>query len=345
MKKMILLTMMLISSSSVWAWGGRGHNTICEVASVLVQEEGLKKYLQARPHVMGHLCNIPDIYWRSIENGKIDSYSHYIEPDSIGLALKDLPSDYQKIIADYTGKKDKDGDEIKFIPEAIGSSWWRVNQLSQRATDLGKEIIKATPPKNKFEEQDTKNAYNRAIMDMTISMGIMGHYVGDTSQPLHNVGDYDGYGVGHGGLHSFYEDVCVGFMPYTLWGDIAKAAATNKTATFIKANSVIEKMRALSIISAADMPAMIKLDKIQTPSKITHEAANRNKTPAVRENIEKICKSFHPMIIKEMGRSAYLLAHLWDQIYIQSGKPDLSKYRSYEYPFTPDMIPIDYYGK
>jgi hypothetical protein len=44
-----------------------------------------------------------------------------------------------------------------------------------------------------------------------------------------------------------------------------------------------------------------------------------------------------------MARAAALLAKKWDEAYIAVGKPDLSKYQSYRYPFTPDYLKPDYY--
>ena len=65
---LIILSAMLILFSSprpAHAWGGRGHNTICEAAAFLVKNKELKEFLQLRPHIMGHLCNIPDIQWKN----------------------------------------------------------------------------------------------------------------------------------------------------------------------------------------------------------------------------------------------------------------------------------------
>ena len=43
-----------------------------------------------------------------------------------------------------------------------------------------------------------------------------------------------------------------------------------------------------------------------------------------------------------MSRSVLLLANLWDTAYEKAGSPDLSHYKSYRYPFTPDYIEVNY---
>jgi hypothetical protein len=64
--------------------------------------------------------------------------------------------------------------------------------------------------------------------------------------------------------------------------------------------------------------------------------------PAERKPSRVGFEIYKDLIVKEMGRSSLLLAHLWDQIYIQSGKPKLENYKSFRYPFTPDYVPPDY---
>ena len=73
-----------VFSSLSFAWGGRGHYTICDVATNLVKNEDLKKFLTFRPHVMGHLCNIPDVYWKSLpsEITKDGNAAHFVDGEN-----------------------------------------------------------------------------------------------------------------------------------------------------------------------------------------------------------------------------------------------------------------------
>ena len=90
-KKMnlLLLFSVIFLSLQTLAWGGRGHHAICSAAPHLVKDDSLKNFLKFRPHTMGHLCNIPDIYWKSIgpDVSDLGNPTHYIDPELIGLKI------------------------------------------------------------------------------------------------------------------------------------------------------------------------------------------------------------------------------------------------------------------
>ena len=86
MKKLIV-GLMLFNFEQAMAWGGRGHHSICSAAVHLVQDDHLREFLSSRPHIMGHLCNIPDTYWRSLPPtvSKSGDAGHYIHLEMIGF--------------------------------------------------------------------------------------------------------------------------------------------------------------------------------------------------------------------------------------------------------------------
>ena len=63
MKSLFLFAICMLSQITL-AWGGRGHDVICESATQLVEDPELKSFLVTRTHIMGHLCNVPDISWK-----------------------------------------------------------------------------------------------------------------------------------------------------------------------------------------------------------------------------------------------------------------------------------------
>lgn len=140
-----------------WAWGGRGHDAICEAASFLVKDPGLKEFLRYRSHVMGHLCNVPDIYWKSLppEVSKIGHATHFVDLEILGLRYEEIPLDYAQLMADFTGKENKfkPGTKIKSIPEDFGSLWWRVDEFVKKISVLDfKDVL---PPADR--KQDRKS--------------------------------------------------------------------------------------------------------------------------------------------------------------------------------------------
>ena len=132
--KIFFLTLLITSTAH--SWGGRCHHTICDAATFLVKDEGLRSFLITRPHMMGHLCNVPDYHWKNLgpDLGKLGNPAHYIDPEILGLDVGDIPTDYQKIIDLFTGAPNKFKEGTVFsIPSEFGSLWWRADQFYRRA--------------------------------------------------------------------------------------------------------------------------------------------------------------------------------------------------------------------
>ncbi|CAE78423.1 hypothetical protein AB1A81_02035 [Bdellovibrio bacteriovorus] len=343
----ILLALLLLGSSQAFAWGGRGHDTICRVATFLVKEPGLKEYMQHKPQMMGHLCNMPDFYWKSLggDAAKLGNSTHFIDIEVIGLDVKDITVDYKQLMTDFTGKPNKfknDGSTIKSIPQEFGSSWWRADQFMRHIAGLKEDFAKAKAPTSFKEEQDNELPYNKLAYDMVVSMGLMGHFVGDNCQPFHTTADYDGYAAGHGGIHAYFEDQVVGQFDGDLDYLVLKAARGMKNPEFLKPKTAIEKMKVLSVISNKEIPKILKMDPVIKKSTLVKEKGMELKTAAERQPASVAFKKMKPMIVTEMARGAVLLAALWDEAYASAGKPKIGAYKSYKYPFTVDFVAPDY---
>lgn len=335
--------------STTWAWGGRGHAAICEAAVHLVKSPNLKEFLMTKPHVMGHLCNTPDIYWKSLpsEIRKSGDPSHYINAEKIGLKLSEVPVDYNKIIANYTGKPNKQNESqtLYSIPDELGSSWWRADQFYRRAVAAGKELKNLPEPKGYKEEQDNEFPFNKAFYEMGVNLGLMGHFVGDNSQPFHNTSDHDGYAANQGGIHSYYEDAVVSQFGPDLVAQIVKKAKAWKSQPFTQKKSVVENMQALSQISVLEVKEVLKADPIIKNSIVKIEKGMSLKTPSERKSAAEGYKRMNKIIVKQMARSSFLLAHLWDEAFAEVGSPKVSSYKSYLYPYSVAFVKPDYYAE
>lgn len=346
---MLIFLFVLITQfcSTIWAWGGRGHAAICEAAVHLVKSPNLKEFLLYKPHVMGHLCNTPDIYWKSLssEFRKVGDPGHYINAEKIGLKLSEIPVDYNKLIADYTGKPNKQNEAqtLYSIPDELGSSWWRADQFYRRAVAAGKELKNLPEPKGYKEEQDYEFPFNKAFYEMAVNLGLMGHFVGDNSQPFHNTSDHDGYAANHGGIHSYYEDAVVSNFGPDLVAQIVKKAKSSKAPSFTQKKTVVENMQALSEISFSEVKEVLKADPIIKNSLIKIEKGMSLKTAAERRPSAEGYKRMNKIIVKQMARSSILLAHLWDSAFTEVGSPKVSSYKSYLYPYSVDFVKPDYY--
>ena len=188
-----------------------------------------------------------------------------------------------------------------------------------------------------------------------VNLGVMGHFVGDNSQPFHSTADYDGYKQGHGGIHGFYEDQGVDEEGIDLTVRVEKLAAQMRQmadskdkkeqakVAFLAAATPLEKMRALSSVTVKEINPILALDPVTKPSHIENVDGRETKTPAERKPISAIQAKFSPLIVTDLARSTALLAELWDEAYAKAGKPDLSAYRSWRYPLTPEFVAPDYF--
>lgn len=346
----IITLILFLSWTEAIAWGGRGHDAICQAAAFLVKNPELKKYLARKPHVMGHLCNIPDTSWRSLapELNKVGAPTHYIDADILPVPIKDIPLDLKKIVADYTGKKRANrSEEIKSVPNDLGTLWWRVDQLQKLAGNLQKNFKESEELGFKSNPFEDKNPYNENIYKFIVYIGIIGHFIGDSSQPFHSTDDYDGFAKGHGGIHTYYEDVAVGELGPDLMPRVVKEANkllnSSRQPAFLTAKSTLEKMKEMTIVSFSDIEKILKADLLKKNSIVNTDNGLRITTPAEREPIEKTIKKFEPLILTHMGRAAALLATIWDESYLLAGSPKLSFSKSYKYPLNPEFIPPDYF--
>lgn len=345
--KFLLLAVSLLISSAAFSWGGRGHDSICRTAVFLVKDKQLRDFLRNKPQMMGHLCNMPDFYWRGIspEVSKLGNPTHFIDVEITGTPVKDIPDDYAKVMTEFTGTPNKfknDGSKIFSVPTEFGSVWWRADQFYRLVSNMKADFAAAAPPANSKEEQNNDLPYNKLVYQMTIDMGLMGHFVGDTSQPFHTTADYDGYATGHGGIHSYFEDAAVGEFDGDLDALVLKEARAMKNPPFLKPETVVGKMKALSIISTAEVPALLKLDPVIEKSTVVKDHGMDVRTPAKRQDAHVGYERFHKHIVTELARGAVLLAELWDESYANAGRPQLKAFKSYKYPFTVEFIAPDY---
>ncbi len=329
MRRFALLSLLFFGFSNVvFGWGERGHHVLCEVATRLVTNPDLAQFLQGRGHQAGHVCNIPDINWRSLPTQtKAGENSHFMDPENLGYAIDTVPVN----LGDIATAKNLSKEQVAID---LGSLWWRADQFWRRAKTAA-EAAKLAPLPTSSQQQDNANPYNQAVYNFFTDLYLMGHFAGDASMPYHNTADYDGWAKGRGGIHSFYESASVSALGLDLVDDVFKAAEPMRAQAGPWTNAV-DKIRAVSIKAMAEMATLDSLDVILAPS------VEATKTYAKRPSAADAAKHFRPLIVEQLARSAALLAEMWDAAYEAGGKPNLKAYRSYRYPLAPDYVPIDY---
>lgn len=328
------------------AWGERGHDLIARVAArIMLQRSKNNKQLQPflmKEHMLGHLANVPDIYFRALPQAeKIEGPTHYIDLDYLTSTptLQNLPVHFEQAVA----LANKQGKELA---TDIGTAPWRCNQLFQLMTDALREA-KSSDHSHPLTEKEIEGPVIRALT----YGGILAHYLGDLSQPLHATKDYDGWNTKQGGIHSYFEEAIVNALSLSL--DYEVFAAAYKEEPYKRfLQSIPERDRerirtdptaltlALAIDSFNRIPTLMRLDR--TYALIAASKASPIKAAAERRLPVVAAENFRAFVVERLALGADLVANFWLLAWEQAGKPDLSTFKSFDYALTPTYIAPDY---
>jgi hypothetical protein len=258
--------------------------------------------------------------------------------------IKNMPrkiSDVEANISKFCKMKLKEykcprGAENGAKASMAGTAPFRVQQLAKMMTKAFASIKK-----------DDKDSLTKGVNDALRYGGIMAHFVGDLGMPLHNSRDYNGWEANQGGIHSYFETEVVNALPLSLDSDVLKGARRSPSKKIIKVLDKSDKTNSLMIAYAlglesfSDKAEMFKIDRKHSLLTKSVKTADK-KEYSKRKSAKDMAKHFKPMIVKRLALAADTLAVIWKNAWIAGGKPDLSSYRSYEYPLAPDFIKLDY---
>ncbi len=345
--------------SPLFAWGERGHDAVTRIATRLSAEgndpaaASWGKLLAQKEHMMGHLSNVPDIVWRRLgpEIDRLNAPSHfidieYITDSSSETTLSALPKDfatYQRQL-ERNCKKNKEnfacaqGTTIDAKLEKAGHAPFRIASLMNDITEALKQV-KASESETKISKEARLAMVDQALL----SAGIMAHFVGDLANPHHTSQDYDGWMSNGGGLHSYFESELVDAQDLHLEAAAFDEARRHQPGQRILAEgkgSALQTAWALALESHKLLPQLNKLDQSYARLK-NSDSATRER--AVRKAPELVRDSFRDLIVLRLAMGADVLKGLWTQAWVDAGKPDLSFYKSYNYPVQPEFIPLSYY--
>lgn len=163
----------LISASSLWAWGGEGHQRINRRAPEALPAP-LRGYFSSHAELLARLSTEPD-FWKGDdpeERGR-----HFIDLEEYGQApsFSRARCSYPKAVIRFGKEK----------LAAYGSLPWRIEEYYQFLV-----------------ESLRKGDWPQALRDAAH----LGHYVADAFEPLHCTLNYDGQLTGNRGIHRRFED-------------------------------------------------------------------------------------------------------------------------------------------
>lgn len=349
----------LLAPSAAWAWGERGHDAVARVAArILMADEDPEvaawgRLLSSREHMLAHLSNVPDIVWRRPEQ-KLDALnppSHYVDlefilPDGKLSETQDFPQsieEHRKRIEANCQKKLGPCAPGKTPGERLqktGHAPFRIQGLMATATEALKEV------KNAEGEAKTK-----AMSQALLHLGVLAHFVGDLANPHHTTADYDGWFTGQGGLHAYFESDMVDIQNLALEQEVFIEARRHKpAANLAKAGEEQALPMAWQLLrsSHVQLSTLTQLDKQVSllaksdgDGKKTEGGSKRGKK-AERRPPAEVAPAYRDLIVLRLAMGADALARFWKLAWVQAQKPDVSFYRSYDYPVQPEFIPLGY---
>lgn len=173
-----ILSIGLIASVPLSAWGFEAHKFISERAIDLVPAAVKPFYERQRAFIVEHTID-PDL-WR-IAGFEDEPPRHFLDLDAYGAhPFTDLPREYGAAL-------------LKFGPETLAKNGllpWRVEEMYGR-------LVRA------FQQMNTGGF---AANDVAYFSAALSHYVGDGHVPLHAALNYDGQLSNQHGVHSRFED-------------------------------------------------------------------------------------------------------------------------------------------
>ncbi|MCX6116701.1 MAG: zinc dependent phospholipase C family protein [Proteobacteria bacterium] len=171
----------LLVSTKGFSWGQKGHQMINHVAVSMVNHPEGRKFLTANQEQIRMFASTPDTAWKSGASAEKEKPLHWFEIDGYNT------SSFGEGVADMILSQARSQLGQQFTTK-YGLALWRVSTLYQ-------DLVAALRDQN----------WERSIQ----VGGVIGHYVGDMTQPMHSSTDYDGQSINKPGVHKYYETTLV----------------------------------------------------------------------------------------------------------------------------------------
>lgn len=262
----LFLACSILSTSPAWAWGGSGHMIVNRAAVELMTSKD-KAFFAANADLLAAFAKTPDALWKQKATYAKERPMHFFQWDNYEKSkLESLfPIELSKAIATVGPA---------FIDEN-GTAPWRAAQIY-------------TKLKTALAAKDCAAAIQMA--------GVLGHYVGDLSQPMHNSSDYDGQSIQKPGVHKYFETTLVEKQDQAvLLGAVIKAGA----ASFPEMEFVSFAGQPLDVVKASVQESKVALEDL------AGLLADLKQNPV---NDQGLIDQLAPL----MGHGSHVLAKIWD---------------------------------
>jgi hypothetical protein len=353
-------TCLVISGTSL-AWGPLGHQEVAKIAAKVAKEKyknnELSSAFLSNLESLAALALVPDSQWKNGQPPEVMASlnpAHFldiefispttIEPSALPFKVGDATSLIMKNCRE-SGLSEKLDCSAKIsvdkILDAAGSVPWRIGQISDLLVTTFKtikELQSKNAPKTEIEAQ---------MKNVLVYSGILAHYIGDLTQPLHITKNYDGGDTGQKGIHAFFETKLIDAQPhgfdkqafdYAMNANAAnallKAAADKSSKISLKKWMPVEWSFVVALDSNEIMESVLKLDRdvaiVTKNRKLADSFASDSNygldVLTSRRSPNEVASEFNEVLTQRVGLAADFLALLWDRAWVEGGSPKLSKY-------------------
>lgn len=295
MKKILLLTIIILSSIKSFCWGFYGHRKINYHAVFLLPPEMMVLFKPQIDFLSEHAVDPDKRRYAVPEEGP----RHYIDIDRYGnYPYPDLPRKWEDAVAKYS---EDTLNTYGIVP------WWLQTML-YRLT-------------NAFKEKNQVKILRYAAE--------IGHYIADAHVPLHANSNHNGQFSGQKGIHGFWESRVPELLAEKEWDFfIGKADYLKNPADFIW-------KRVLESAAAADTVLQIEKELTASfPQDQKFSFEERNGI-TIRQYSSAFSKAYDSrlkgMIERRMRQSIHATASFWYTAWINAGQPDLKKLNNREF--------------
>ena len=165
-------------------WGAEGHLMINQIAASYVPADMPKFFRRVRAR-LAYLASEPD-RWRDKRDPQLkhaQEPEHYIDLERVDW-MTELPRDRWQFIHALYDKRATAAHPDDLLPERVGLLPYEAMEVYQRLREAFRQ----------YRQRSSGHRPTEAVeQDIVFYAGWLGHYVGDTSQPLHTTIHYDGW--------------------------------------------------------------------------------------------------------------------------------------------------------
>lgn len=289
MRKLLILSLLVLLCQTSYCWGFYGHRKINYLAVFLLPPEMMVLYKPQIGFIEEHAVD-PDKRRYAVAE---EAPRHYIDIDRYGSFPYDsLPRTWTDAVAKYS---------LDTLNTHGIVPWW-IQTMLYRLTDAFKEKNQAKILKYSAE---------------------MGHYIADAHVPLHASSNHNGQFTNQKGIHGFWESRIPELLAATDWDFFIGKAAYIKNPLDYAWKTVLQSAAAADTVLKFEKELSVQFAPDQ---RFSFEERNgiiiRQYSMAYTKAYDQKLKG---MVERRMQQSVFAVASFWYTAWVNAGQPDLTK--------------------